>query len=281
MATDGFFPIGIYGNAESSITRIYDTLPIITFCISFVSSSFGMTKFFINGPLKILPKNAFLSGILSLRFLTLLILNTIFASRIYAIEAIFFSRYLSRDSYDYWTTTIESIASEKYRLLYYFTPVVPSFLLNIFILKQTLTFGDIGNLFLKYPQMIIGPCFTPIVYEGKRAENGIININVWKLGTILNGLYIGCFPLLSLIISDIARGITLHDFDTNFKSNNAVCQGKYCNLTVASIALPIYTFILIFAVLGENMFSTCKTRYLNVVSITYYPILSLLTMYQQ
>ena len=50
------------------------------------SVSFAITKFFVKGPLPILPQNAPLAGLLSAKFFLLMCLNTMFVVRTFSLE---------------------------------------------------------------------------------------------------------------------------------------------------------------------------------------------------
>ena len=69
------------------------TFAVYALMLSLFSGSFGMTKFFVKGPLPILPQEAPLGGVLSAKFLTLLLLNTMFVIRTFCLEAAFFTSY--------------------------------------------------------------------------------------------------------------------------------------------------------------------------------------------
>ena len=138
MALDGFFPKDVNGVATSVFTDFSQALPILTFLLSVGASAFGSSKFFLEGPLRLLSTKAPCSGMLSLTFLATLFVNTGFIFRVYAIEHTFFSKF---HNYTYEhsieksgtiTTSIDPLLSHEFRLLIYFLPVIPSFIVNIY-----------------------------------------------------------------------------------------------------------------------------------------------------
>ena len=92
------------------------TFGVYTLIISLFTGSFGMSKFFVKGPLPILPQNAPLGGVLSSKFFTLMLLNTMFVVRIFCLEASFFSSYRGYDV-NFERLAIEPLISEEYRLV--------------------------------------------------------------------------------------------------------------------------------------------------------------------
>ena len=66
---------------------------IYTLLFSLFAGSFGITKFFVKGPVPVLPQDAPLAGVMSFEFLTFLLLNTMFVLRTFCLEASFFSTY--------------------------------------------------------------------------------------------------------------------------------------------------------------------------------------------
>ena len=88
FATDAFYPKDGWGNSKTEIP-----LSVYTLFLSLLSASFGITKFFVKGPLPILPQDAPLAGILSVKFFLLFVLNTMFVVRTFCLEGATFSRY--------------------------------------------------------------------------------------------------------------------------------------------------------------------------------------------
>ena len=155
--------------------------------ISLFTGSFGITKFFIKGPLPILPQDAPLAGVLSVKFLTLLLLNTMFVIRTFCIEGSLFSSYKSRNQ-----DNIDPLIPEEYRLVFYLLPCLVSFLINIIKLARSIKPKDF-RYFKKFPQFLLCPMFCPFMFEGNpdRAGDNQPPVRVWKLGSILNSFFIG------------------------------------------------------------------------------------------
>ena len=118
----------------ASFSNIHHALPLITLIISMCTSSFGMTKFFLSGPTPILPKNYPANGMISLPFLCMLMINSMFAVRVICIENSFFSSYRYERRYlderHEVIKRIDPIIDTKYRILVYLTPCLISFFIN-------------------------------------------------------------------------------------------------------------------------------------------------------
>ena len=70
---------------------------------------------------------------------------------------------------------------------------------------------------MKYPQFLISPCFTPFMFEGSESTNqqGDPKLKIWKWGTIINAIYIGCIPQFILCITDYYKGVHQWKFSTD------------------------------------------------------------------
>ena len=219
MALDGFFPKDIYGMAASIFTDFTQALPILTFLLSVGASAFGTSKFFLVGPLRLLPQEAPFSGKLSMTFIATLIVNVSFVFRVYAIENIFFSSLQnytfdpSIEKYGTLISSIEPLLSHELRIPMYFLPIVPSMAFNIFSLQRALSFKTLIKLFFAFPQYFIAPCFLPIMFEAVTADDpeqreSVFKIKVWKVGSLINAIYIIIVPQILLVLSDVLRGVT-------------------------------------------------------------------------
>ena len=91
MALEGFYPKNLAGYTVNYFNSYDQALPLISFVISMVTSSFGMTKFFLHGPVQLLPKNYPINGLISLPFFCTLLINCMFAVRMICIENAFFN----------------------------------------------------------------------------------------------------------------------------------------------------------------------------------------------
>ena len=93
MAVEGFYPKNSAGFTEDSFTSLNQALPMMTLIISMTASSFGMTKFFLKGPISILQKDSPMDGLLSISFISTLFIDTMFGCRVVCVENSFFSSY--------------------------------------------------------------------------------------------------------------------------------------------------------------------------------------------
>ena len=268
MALNGFFPKDIYGVATSVFTDFSQALPIITFLLSVGASAFGSSKFFLEGPLRLLSHEAPCSGMLSLTFLATLFVNTGFIFRVYAIEHTFFSKF---HNYTYEhsieksgtiTTSIDPLLSHEFRLLIYFLPALPSLLSNLYSLKKELSYGGLLNLFLSFPQYVIAPCFFPLMFQGTTRDDPeektrSFKIKVWRVGSLINTIYIILLPQIILVLSDVMRGVTnwkfkfvkdsYDAFDYGFlEQNSSLLKHQYGNIIFSIIGCVVYTGALSF-----------------------------------
>ena len=240
-----------------------------------------MTKFFLSGPVSFLPKESLLNGILSLPFICLCLLNTMFCCRTLCIESAFFTTYVHQvqnvTTYLWSTQTIKPFISPEFRLLAYLFPCIISFLINGVRLFST-TKG-LRKHFIKYPQFIIASCFTPFMFEGQKVTNSgnEYNIRVWRLGTLINAIYIGCIPQCVLLFSEYYRSVSSWKFidksyhfknlSIGYESNDALIKTPHGNTTFA-VASCIFFFLLILVffctkTLFENQGIYCK--FLNIL----------------
>ena len=144
MCLNGFFPHDQFGFATEIFSDFTQILPAMSFCLSAFASAFGISKFYLIGPLQLISQDTLLSGLCSLSFLGHLFLNFGFVLRIYAIEHSLFSEYIissssfSYDKYGITTKSIPAILHYEYRLIFYLIPILPSLIFNILSLHQTL-----------------------------------------------------------------------------------------------------------------------------------------------
>ena len=253
MAVEGFYPKNSAGYTLTSYKTFNQALPLITFVTSMITSSFGMTKFFLQGPIPILPKDSALNGLISLPFIATLFLNSMFGIRAVCIENAFFSSYryqrYYKDEKDDVLETIDPIIEPEYRLLMYLFPSFVSFLINA--CRLSFTGSNIGQYIKQYPQIIIASCFTPFMFEGSK-EN---SIRIWKLGSIFNAFFIGCLPQIVLLFMDHQRGIVNWDFigialkpEGIYENNDALFKSRYGNSLFA-----IFTGIFSLSIMTCNL----------------------------
>ena len=252
------------GYPITSFETFKQALPLITLTVSMISSSLGMTKFFLHGPIPLLPKDSLMNGLVSLPFISMLLINCMFGVRVLCIESAFFSSYQYERGYygrtDFFQKTIDPIFPTEYRILAYLTPSFISFMINI--LKLLYTGSQFTKYVKKYPQILFACCFTPFMFEGCNI-NSKSSIRVWKLGTVLNALFIGCLPQLILISMDFYRGVVYWDFlglilsqEQVYENNDALFKVNYGNIWFSIITGMLFLFLIIFLFFTNIIFKT-------------------------
>ena len=268
MCLDGFFPHDENGFASEVFSNFIQILPAMSVCLSAFASAFGISKFYLIGPLRLISQDSPLSGICSFPFLGHLFLNFGFVLRIYAIEHSLFSEYIissSSYSYDKWGITTKSIPAMlhyKYRLIFYLIPVLPSLMLNIVSLYQTLNIKSLCKLFLNFPQYLITSCFTPFIFKGaieldENKRTSHFKLKIHRIGSMINAIYIIFIPQVMLIISDVCRGVIDWEFtssdnkwvDANLnkdlETNSGLTKHPLGNILFAIAAIVSYAAVLI------------------------------------
>ena len=259
MAVEGFYPQNSAGFTITHFSSFSQALPLITLVISMVSSSFGMTKFFLQGPFPILPKDSSLNGLISLPFICTLLINTMFAIRVVCIENALFSSYRYQRFYlntgEIDEITIDPILPPEYRVAAYLAPCFISFVINA--IKLFTTGNNLRHLIKKYPQILISSCFTPFAFEGCNGNS----IRLWKCGSIVNAFFIGCFPQIVLLVMDYQRGIVNWDFiglalhhENIFENNDALFKSRYGNSLFAITSCMFFFFLIILTFFTEKIF---------------------------
>ena len=220
-------------------------LAAYTLLFSLFTGSFGITKFFIKGPLPILPQDAPLGGVLSIKFLMLFLLNTMFVVRTFCIESSLFSSYRNR-----FVDNIDPLIPEEYRLVIYLLPGFVSFLIHIIKLALSMKPKHF-RFFKKFPQFLLCPMFCPLMFEGNLDQSGDdrLPIRIWKLGSILNSFYMGCIPQIMLVAFDHYRKVPDFEFESDFQSSNALLKYRNGNtiFSIATLALYLCLTTLFFA----------------------------------
>ena len=222
-----------------------------------------MSKFLLTGPIQFLSRDSPLNGLLSIPFLSLCLINTMFGFRIVCLESAFFTHY-RHQLYNFTTfslvdTQISPIITPQYRLLVYLAPCVIPFLINA--LRLLCTRKGLQKYFLEYPQFLVSPCFTPFMFEWYETteQQGQCRIKIWKLGTIINSIYIGCMPQCILCFTDYYKGVNTWEFGKNvfvegfssFENNDALFKSQYGN-TVFALTTAIFFLILITLFFGSD-----------------------------
>ena len=275
MCLDGFFPHDEHGFASEIVSNFIQILPAISFCLSAFASAFGICKFYLIGPLRLISQDSPLSGICSFSFLGHLFLNFGFVFRIYAIEHSLFSEYIissSSYSYDKWGITTKSIPAVlhyEYRLIFYLIPILPSMIFNILCLHQTLPIKSLLQLFLNFPQYLVTSCFTPLIFKGviqldKDKATNHFKVKIHRIGSIMNAIYIIFIPQVMLIISDVWRGIIDWEFtssdnkwrDANsnkdLETNSGLTKHPLGNILFAIAAIVCNAVVLMLLIRNSN-----------------------------
>ena len=257
--------------------------------LSMFSASFGITKFQLNGPFTALPRNSALSGTLSTPFFLTLVLNTMFGVRIFLLESIFFSTYrltkppvhFNTTHYDHlidyakgnYTSSIEPIIAPEYRLLVFLFPCAISMLANA--IRLSFTIRGSRTFLVRFPQFLVTPAFSPLMFEGvdSNQKNNDYPIKVWKVGSVINAIFIGIIPPIALLISDFQRGITKWEFNqTNFNNfnsefNDAIFKHILGNTVFSLTCLALFSTIIVLFFFSEYIFvrQGIHCRVLNVL----------------
>ena len=250
------------GFTITSLNNFNQAFPFMTLTCSLITSSFGMTKYFLSGPAPILPKDSLLDGLISIPFLCMLILNTMFGVRVICIENAFFSSYRYQSFQVNESNPIERnidpIIPTEYRILIYFTPGLISFIINA--MKLMSTGFNFRKYVRKYPQILIACCFTPFMFEGYKG-NDEYHIKIWKWGTVLNAIFIGCLPQIILLCMDYYRGIVSWDFigsvlipEHIYEINDSIFKSNYGSSLFAITSGVLFLILIIFVFLTENIF---------------------------
>ena len=250
FANETFYPRDDRGNPLNHFNDFNDAFPFVALLLSLFSSSFGMSKFFLFGPIRFLSEKASSSGLFSIHFLCLCLINSMFGFRIVCLESTLFTTY-RYFIFDNSTTSLDTIKQmtpiipPEYRLLVYLSPCIIPFMINISRLwstsKQTWAY------FIKYPQFLVSPCFTPFMFEGHKSDNqeDRYDIRIWKWGSVINAIYIGCFPQCILVISDYCKGVHQWKF-TDATHDDALFKHKYGNTIFAATTAILFLLLIVF-----------------------------------
>jgi hypothetical protein len=205
--------------------------PFISFGISTFSGAFGIATFFLSGPISLVPKKKFANGILSSRFMAIILLSSMYTIRMVCIEETFFSRFVLVDyarnrKTDGTQAIIDRIGPklpEVTRIIVYFFPALLSIVLNLIVMCYTSSVKISLSLIRDYPQFFLSPGFSPFIFRWKNKEKESdhspdFELSVSHPGTILNAIFIGCVPQIGLIISHIKNSPKIQNwigFTTN------------------------------------------------------------------
>ena len=182
----------------------WNTFTILTLTFSIISFVFGASKYFAIGHMRVILHNAPAGGLATGRFIMLMIINMMFALRVWRVFHITGPRsvksYLSTDVNLY----LASESAQSYfgthigmEFLFMLLPTIPSIFVNIFRLMYTSPCKSWIRLMVDQPQVFIAPAFCPFLFQGKKYyENGQVvrTFQIWKFGSYCNVIYIGVIP---------------------------------------------------------------------------------------
>ena len=143
MLTFTFFPTNEAGYRIPVDWQSTDAIPIISFLLSSLAGAFSLAKFFVVGPVPLVPQTTLFGGLGSINFLAIFLLCLMCITRMVSLEAVFFFRYAAYDfstSYHGPTSLIPPILPLQMRLAVYFFPAALTIAINFVALAKN------GNL---------------------------------------------------------------------------------------------------------------------------------------
>ena len=147
----------------------------------------------------------------------------------------------------------------------YLLPMIPSFFINLISLKKSLPLKTLFQLFFAFPQYLISPCFSCLMFEGVTVHDQVqrktnFKLKLWKIGSIINAVYIILVPQAFLVCSDVWRGVTKWKFTRRkdiyeaashgfVEKNSALIKHQHGNvffsIAVSLVSLIVLVFLLI------------------------------------
>ena len=266
MTREMFFPTDTIGHHVAKFNTFSDVSAILSFVLSLLASSLGMTKFVIFGPFVESFSSNESTKSLILNGACVMLTNLMFSLRLFAIEASFFAYYQSyRPDFTSYENVLPFIKEDKLRILFYLLPsVIPIVTNNI---RLAMTYNGSRKLYLNYPHLFILPGFTPFMYEGVEDVdiNGkkITNVRIWKRGTIVNAIYLFFIAPIVLLIAEYIRGTITWDPTPNpeklpYKYTNSMIKTKYGNTAFAIATLTLSLVLVVF--LYARLFGVFKSE---------------------
>ena len=252
------FPRNDYGAIIPFYKSFWEALSKLNMFLSLFSAALGMTKFILNGPIKILPTNYPLTGLVSPHFVVAFFIHTMFGFRTVCIENSFFTTYQelkwNETNHSYDRKRIDPILDPKYRMLAYFVPVLITIMIGAAKAISS-SKGFRGMNLVLYPQFLMGCGFSPIMYEGyevrtKKDGEKTYGYRIWKIGTMVNALFLGLVPQLVLLCMDHYRGVPSWGFQTGelyqqevnnlSEGNDALFKSTLGNTLFSSITMLLF-----------------------------------------
>ena len=93
-----------------------------------------------------------------------------------------------------------------------------------------------------------------------KSPNNDYPIKVWKIGSIINAIFIGVVPQIALVIADFQRGVTRWQFNqtnlNNFTSefNDAIFKHRFGNTAFSLICLVFFSIIIALFFYSDKIF---------------------------
>lgn len=277
MTRESFFPTDPIGHHVADFETFSDVLPVLSFILSLLGSSLGMTKFIIFGPFADSSISSASTKDTIINVTCIMLMNLMFSLRMFSIEAIFFSYYQSYKSDFTIHERFQPIVKEdELRILFYLLPpLIPMIVNNIRLAK---TYRGCTKLYLNFPHLLLIPGFTPFMYEGTEDVDNkgakATRLRIWKQGTFVNAVYL-CFiaPML-LLTAEFIRGTVSWDPTTSkdvpFKYTNNMIKAKYDNgvFSITALALSLVSILFLNARLFKLPKSENVSAYLPGSDIT-------------
>ena len=155
---------------------------------------------------------------------------------------------------------IDPLIPEEYRLIIYLLPAFCSFLINLIKLAFSMKPKDF-KYFKQFPQFLLCPIFCPLMFEGNPDQSGDIQppLRLWKVGSIVNSVFMGCLPQAALIILDYYKGVPSWDFNARFnkppaQDNNSLIKYPYGNTIFAIATFSLYLFLMTIFFAWDKLF---------------------------
>ena len=110
--------------------------------------------------------------------------------------------------------------------------------------------------FKNYPQFILCPMFSPLMFDGNLDErdDNAPPVRVWKLGSIVNSVFIGCLPQALLVAMEQYRQIPTWYrivyqaidliLEINSFDSNALIKHPYGSTVFGISSLLLYLFLI-------------------------------------
>ena len=165
----------------------------------------------------------------------------------------------------YTKKNIDPLIPEEYRLIIYLLPAFCSFLINLVKLTFSMKPKDF-KYFKQFPQFLLCPMFCPLMFEGNPDQSGSNQppVRLWKMGSILNSIFMGCVPQTLLLVLDHYKGVPSWPFTREIsvgkfvhnlaQDNNALLKYPYGNTIFAIATFSFYLFLMTIFFAWDKLF---------------------------